>query len=214
MRCPASGCSRSKRSRIAASTGICRSAHAIRRTPSAASARSFTSYRSVGCHRSSLRSSGSGRVGREQALVLALLPLDPGRGDLFRVGHGRAREPRLDRRPKRGLAAETQRELELARARRRSARAARRARSAGSARGCRSGDSPSRSGPGRRALPAPGSGACAATSRNADSSRRSSSTACTAATLSESCQGYAQRGRHGEARASSGRSTSSSARTA
>ena len=47
MRCPASGCSRSNRSRIAASTGICRSAHAIRRTPSGASARSFTSYRSV-----------------------------------------------------------------------------------------------------------------------------------------------------------------------
>jgi hypothetical protein len=47
MRMPASGCSRSNRSRIAASTGICRSAHSMRRTPSGASARSFTSYRFV-----------------------------------------------------------------------------------------------------------------------------------------------------------------------
>jgi hypothetical protein len=43
MRWPASGCSRSNRSRIAASTGICRSAHSIRRLPSSARARSFTS---------------------------------------------------------------------------------------------------------------------------------------------------------------------------
>ena len=53
-------------------------AQAMRRTPSEASARSFTSYRSVVaidplfvCHQ------GSGRVGREQALVLALLPTPP-----------------------------------------------------------------------------------------------------------------------------------------
>ena len=80
-RCPASGCSRSKRSRIAASTGICRSAHWMRRTPSEASARSFTSCRCVVAIRSSLRRvpgvrSGCGRPGGEQALVLALLPLD------------------------------------------------------------------------------------------------------------------------------------------
>src|SRR6476619_7606762 len=92
-RCPASGCSRSKRSRIAASTGICRSAHAILRTPSGASARSFTSYRCVvaknplfdlvvGCQ-------VSGRVGGEQTLVLALLPVDP-RGEGL-LGHGDAR---------------------------------------------------------------------------------------------------------------------------
>ena len=61
------------------------------------------------CHRSSLRCRrGSGRVGREQALVLALLPLDPGRGDLVGAGDGRPGEPRLDRRreaPARGAAA-------------------------------------------------------------------------------------------------------------
>ena len=40
---PLSGCSLSKRSRMSASTGICRSAHSIRRFPSAARAMSFTS---------------------------------------------------------------------------------------------------------------------------------------------------------------------------
>src|SRR5919201_3382820 len=46
-RWPASGCSASKRSRIAASTGICRSAHSIRTSPSSASAMSLTSWRRV-----------------------------------------------------------------------------------------------------------------------------------------------------------------------
>ena len=40
---PSSGRSRSNRSRMAASTGICRSAHSILRTPSAERLRSFTS---------------------------------------------------------------------------------------------------------------------------------------------------------------------------
>ena len=43
MRMPSSGRSAANRSRISASTGICRSAHSIRRTPSGASARSRTS---------------------------------------------------------------------------------------------------------------------------------------------------------------------------
>src|SRR3954453_20819982 len=41
---PASGCSRSKRSRISRSTGISRSAHSTRRVPRAASPRSVTSW--------------------------------------------------------------------------------------------------------------------------------------------------------------------------
>src|SRR5215210_4667151 len=46
-RYPASGCSAAKRSRIAARTGICRSAHSIRLRPSGASPRSLTSCRFV-----------------------------------------------------------------------------------------------------------------------------------------------------------------------
>src|SRR5262249_7961439 len=46
-RYPASGCSRSKRSRMRASPGICRSAHSIRLGPWGASARSLTSCRLV-----------------------------------------------------------------------------------------------------------------------------------------------------------------------
>ncbi len=46
-RYPDSGFSRSNRSRMAASTGMCRSAHSMRRTPSGASARSLTSKRFV-----------------------------------------------------------------------------------------------------------------------------------------------------------------------
>ena len=45
--------------------------------------------------------------------MLALLPLDPRRGRLLGPEDGRAREPGLDRCPQRGLAAETERELEL-----------------------------------------------------------------------------------------------------
>ena len=45
MRRPASGCSRSKRSRMRRRTGISRSAHSMRRTPSAARPRSVTSWR-------------------------------------------------------------------------------------------------------------------------------------------------------------------------
>src|SRR4029453_10867924 len=71
MRYPESGCSRSKRSRIAASTGICRSAHSIRRTPSGASARSFTSCRFVVAMQSF-------QSGDEQALVLSLFPVEGG----------------------------------------------------------------------------------------------------------------------------------------
>src|SRR6266496_1440526 len=73
---------------MAASTGICRSAHSIRRTPSAARARSFTSYRFVVAIVSSLS-------GGEQPLVLALFPFQ-------RVVV--AGEPRLDRRSQVGLA--------------------------------------------------------------------------------------------------------------
>src|SRR5439155_15343629 len=46
-RYPESGFSRSNRSRMAASTGMCRSAHPMRRTPSGANARSLTSKRLV-----------------------------------------------------------------------------------------------------------------------------------------------------------------------
>src|SRR6266480_1322024 len=71
IRYPESGCSRSKRSRMAASTGIWRSAHSIRRTPSGASARSFTSCRFVVAIQSS-------RLGGQEPLVLALLPVEGG----------------------------------------------------------------------------------------------------------------------------------------
>src|SRR6476646_6268981 len=73
MRCPASGCSRSKRSRIAASTGICRSAHAIRRTPSGARARSLTSCLVV----VAIVPLSVVVSGYETLFVLALLPGDP-----------------------------------------------------------------------------------------------------------------------------------------
>src|SRR6059058_1094904 len=69
MRWPASGCSLSNRSRIAASTGICRSAHSMRRTPSGASAMSFTSWRFVVAIQSF-------QLGDEQTLVLSLFPVE------------------------------------------------------------------------------------------------------------------------------------------
>src|ERR1044071_9222453 len=82
MRYPERGCSVSNRSRIAASTGICRSAHWMRRTPSGASARSFTSYRFVVAIEL-LSASVPGfslapirfLLGGQEPLVLALLPL-------------------------------------------------------------------------------------------------------------------------------------------
>src|SRR5262249_23485385 len=112
MRCPARGRSRSKRSRIAPSTGICRSAHAIRRTPSAASARSFTSYRCVVAIEP-LFVVGSGCVGRQKSFVLSLLPLHPRGGGRLGPGHARPREPRLHRRAKCRLTPESKGELEL-----------------------------------------------------------------------------------------------------
>src|SRR5262245_20126939 len=102
MRCPASGCSRSKRSRIDASTGICRSAHWIRRTPSGASARSLTSCRFVVAMVPFGRRSGG-----EQALVLALLPVDPG-GVVLDAG-----EPAVDRAPQLRLTTEPRGERDL-----------------------------------------------------------------------------------------------------
>src|SRR5579884_4206522 len=112
MRYPDSGCSRSKRSRIADRTGICRSAHMIRRTPSGASDRSFTSCRSVcaigplspGCGPVS-----SGVSGGEQPLVLPLLPVDPGAGVVA------GREPRVDGATQLGLAAQAAGEDEVGR---------------------------------------------------------------------------------------------------
>ena len=50
----------------------------------------------------------------EQALVLALLPFDPGRRDLLGCRSGRAGEPRLHGRAKLGLAPEPERERQLA----------------------------------------------------------------------------------------------------
>src|SRR6266536_4711337 len=100
---PASGCSRSKRSRIAASTGICRSAQAIRRTPSGASARSFTSCRCVVAIQS-FRLEFVPLRG-EQPLVLALLPVQ--RREL---GPG---EPALDGASQLRLAAEPRRERDV-----------------------------------------------------------------------------------------------------
>src|SRR3954454_24992465 len=68
---PESGCSLSKRSRMAASTGICRSAHSIRRMPSGASAMSFTSCRLVVAIQSFPLV-----LGDEQSLVLSLFPVE------------------------------------------------------------------------------------------------------------------------------------------
>src|SRR6188472_3597006 len=73
MRTPLSGCSRSKRSRIAASTGICRSAHSIRRTPSGASARSLTSCLVV----VAIVPLSVVVSGYKKLFLLALLPGDP-----------------------------------------------------------------------------------------------------------------------------------------
>src|SRR5204863_7767957 len=84
---PASGSSFAKRSRIAASTGMLRSAHSIRRIPSSASVRSFTScLRVVAIRRSLLWVESSGG---EEPLVLALLPVE--RIDAAAV------EPRVER---------------------------------------------------------------------------------------------------------------------
>src|SRR3954468_20809873 len=93
MRYPSSGFSRSNRSRISVSTGICRSAHMMRRTPSEASARSFTSWRFVvAMNPSCPEIAGSVERSRgEEPLVLALLPFDPGARV---VGGG---EPAVDR---------------------------------------------------------------------------------------------------------------------
>src|SRR5262245_50552710 len=114
MRCPARGCSLSKRSRIAASTGICRSAHWIRRRPSGASARSFTSCRLVvAINPLSVRWSG-GVAGLEEPLVLALLPFDPRRRQGFVLCDVRAGEPGLHGRAERGLLPKPERERELA----------------------------------------------------------------------------------------------------
>src|SRR5947208_9208626 len=90
-RYPESACSRSKRSRIAASTGICRSAHSILRTPSGASAMSFTSCRLVVAMQSF-------QLCDEESLVLSLFPVESGE-----LGAG---EPRVDRGPQVGLTAE------------------------------------------------------------------------------------------------------------
>src|SRR5437763_6067782 len=94
IRYPESGCSLSKRSRMAASTGIWRSAHSMRRTPSGASARSFTSCRLV----VAIQSSPVAVSGGEQALVLALLPVEG--------GQFRAVQPGLERRAQIRLAAQ------------------------------------------------------------------------------------------------------------
>src|ERR671910_3039011 len=84
------------------STGICRSAHWIRRTPSGASARSLTSCRFVVAMVPFCRPSGG-----EQALVLALLPFDPGCVVL------RAGEPAVDRAAQLRLTAEPRGERDL-----------------------------------------------------------------------------------------------------
>src|SRR5215216_5805513 len=91
-RYPDRGCSLSKRSRIAASTGICRSAHSMRRTPSEASAMSFTSCRFVVAIQSFQF------LGGEQPLMLTLLPVE--------CGQLRPREPRVDGSPQLRLAFE------------------------------------------------------------------------------------------------------------
>src|SRR6187401_344079 len=88
---------------MAARTGICRSAHEILRRPSGARERSFTSWRFV-------VAIGSFRClsGDEQALVLALLPVECGE-----LGAG---EPGLDRGLEGRVALEPDDEGELAEA--------------------------------------------------------------------------------------------------
>src|SRR2546430_17279177 len=78
---------------MAASTGICRSAHSILRTPSGAKVRSFTSCRFVVAMRRFLSVAGSGG---QEPLVLALLPVE--RRD---IGPGK---PGVDGRAQVGLA--------------------------------------------------------------------------------------------------------------
>ena len=181
IRCPASGCSRSKRSRIAASTGICRSAHAIRRTPSAASARSFTSYRCVvAIDPLFARVSGgpvSGRLGCEQALLLSLLPLDPGRGNALGAGT-LVPASQVSTAARSAGSRRSRARTRARRARRRSLRGARRAREL-----VELADSvapiAAASGPGRRGPPARGSAASAQTSPSAGPPPRSSSNGCT-----------------------------------
>src|SRR4051812_3514437 len=97
---------------MAVRTGIWRSAHSIRRTPSAASAMSFTSCRLVVAMNPSVWSRGSVVVGSsgsgsEQALLLALLPFDP-RGAGIAGG-----EPGVDGAPQLGLAPQPSRESEI-----------------------------------------------------------------------------------------------------
>src|SRR5439155_15171298 len=87
---------------MAASTGICRSAHSILRTPSGARVRSFTSCRFVVAMRRFLSVAGSGG---QEPLMLALLPVE--RRD---VGPG---EPGIDGRVQLGLAAQPRGEGQL-----------------------------------------------------------------------------------------------------
>src|SRR5262249_15519735 len=82
MRTPSRGFSRSNRSRMAASTGIWRSAHSMRRTPSSASARTVTAGVRPVASRALDMADPSGRLAdwfqctwaiarREQAVLLA-----------------------------------------------------------------------------------------------------------------------------------------------
>src|SRR2546429_535409 len=88
---------------MAASTGICRSAHSILRTPSGARVRSFTSCRFVVAMRRFLSVAGSGG---QEPLVFALLPVE--RRD---IGPGK---PGVDGRAQVGLAPQARGEGQVA----------------------------------------------------------------------------------------------------
>src|ERR1044072_8133972 len=147
-------CSNSKRSRIAASTGICRSAHSIRLRPSGASARSLTSCR-LGVAISLLRV-------RFRRPAAARACAAPSRARSIRFPPASCPRPRATR----GRGAGARRRRAHA-ARRRSGAEAAGATATGSARAARTGGSRCRSVEGRPGPPARCSAACAATSPSA-----------------------------------------------
>src|SRR5687767_4504173 len=77
MRMPSSGRSCSKRSRIAARTGMCRSAHSTRVTPAGASPRSLTSWLGAVVAMAAGQSNEKSQKGRRSRVRAAVAVLEP-----------------------------------------------------------------------------------------------------------------------------------------
>src|SRR5688572_27479078 len=98
MRMPSSGRSRSKRSRIAESTGICRSAHSTRVTPAGARPRSLTSWLGAVVAMAAGQSNERAPKGRRSRLRAAVTVFQP--DDVVQLGRrGLEHERVLERAP-------------------------------------------------------------------------------------------------------------------